>query len=310
MGLFICAGFGLLLTKRKHTQMTSAPLYSPPVTPSSFLEKMMVETQYFYVDGGKSTLIVGQSGIRLTLPALACRHANGQPPSGDVRLELTELVNKGEMIAAGMSNAAENHLLESAVVFHLQAQAADGSFLFFNTPVEVDIPINESRYNPLAFQLYCAGQSSLQSFTASYALPNWKKAAPGKLSLRRIHGRMYLYGAVSNTGWWSCATPVSVKGKQNMISATCIFPEPVTGAQMTAFLALHRSNTVMRMYEGKRYFSSFNVPLKMPASVLAVGQVEDKLYFSETLLKSNQVFYYLYMKEIDAPSLAAYLNQL
>ncbi|MBK8706851.1 MAG: hypothetical protein IPN33_26950 [Saprospiraceae bacterium] len=286
------------------------PMYSPPVTPSSLLEKTMVETQCFYIDGGKSTLVVGQSGIRITLPALACRDATGLPPGGDIRLELTELVNKGEMIAAGMSNAAENHLLESAVVFHLQAQSADGSFLFFETPVEVDIPIDESRYNPFAFQLYCAGQSSLQSFTASSALPNWKKATPEKLSLRRIHGRIYLHGAITSTGWWSCATPVSVKGKQYMISAKCIFPEPLAGAQMTAFLALHRSNTVMRMYEGKHHFSSFNVPLKLPARLLAVGHEGDKLYFSETLLNSSQVFYYLYMQEVDAASLAAYLNKL
>lgn len=292
-------------------QRHQTPMFPPPVILSPFLEKAMVQTQIFKIGGGKSTLVVGQSGIRLTFPAFACRNLAGQPRDGSIRLEIKELCSKGELIAAGMPNATENHMLDSAVVFSLQLLDDDENPLFLELPVEVDIPVNASRHNPLSYRLYGAGQSSLKSFTASSAIPDWKKADSGKLSLRRIHGRTYLHGLIVSPGWWSCSAPVAAKGKQHMISAKCMYPSfHNTEVQQMAFIALQRTNTVMRMYEGNHHFSSFNVPLKLPASIFALGHAGDKYFFCHTPLKPGQVFYYLYMEEIDASFLTTYLNQL
>lgn len=289
---------------------TATPLYPPPFIHSSLLEKTGGEAQDFSIAGGKSTVVVGKSGIRFVFPAFSCQKNDGSTYTGEIRLELTELARKGEMIAAGMSNAAENHLHESILVFHLGLLTTEGESLRLQVPIEVAIPVDESRVNPLAFQLYSAGQSSIQSFTTASILPDWRRAGTGKLILRRMNGHTYLQGLADHAGWWSCSTPLALKGKQHMISAKCCFPHRFETGHVSAFLTFQRANTVLRMHEGNRHFSSFNVPLKMPASILAFGQVGDKTYFCESPLNANQVFYYLYMQETDIPTLAEYLNKL
>ena len=65
------------------------------------------------ISGLKDHLIFGRQGTLIQIPANTFVYADGSPVNGEVKLEITEVYRKGDMILANVPTIEKEHLLES-----------------------------------------------------------------------------------------------------------------------------------------------------------------------------------------------------
>ena len=114
------------------------------------LEHIIAE--YFHL-GQQDTVVLSRSGVLLSIPDGAFL-LDGKPYSGPKMVQWQEAINAADIIKAGLSTFAGEHLLETQGMFAMQAFAPDGTKLGVNPEVGVyvQVPVDELKEGMMLFE--------------------------------------------------------------------------------------------------------------------------------------------------------------
>ncbi|MDH4473855.1 MAG: hypothetical protein QE487_14715 [Fluviicola sp.] len=114
------------------------------------LENIVAE--YFHLNQ-QDTVVLSKTGVLLSIPDGAFL-LNGKPYSGPKMIQWQEAINAADIVKAGLSTFAGEHLLETQGMFALQAFAPDGTKLGVNPEVGVyvQVPVDEIKEGMMLFE--------------------------------------------------------------------------------------------------------------------------------------------------------------
>jgi hypothetical protein len=133
--------------------------------------------QVFRVRAGRDTVLVGQQGTRLVVPALAF---DVPASSGPVELRLREFYSTSDIVLAGLGTRAGLDLLETGGMLHLDA-AADGQTVHLRPSMQILVQLPTKQQQP-GMQLF-EGVSNDASHAPDWQLPATGNPASSRASL-------------------------------------------------------------------------------------------------------------------------------
>ncbi|ASS49191.1 MAG: hypothetical protein A3D31_04320 [Candidatus Fluviicola riflensis] len=133
--------------KERAEQELVAQLEADKHTP---LEHIVAE--YFHLNQ-QDTVVLSKTGVLLSVPEGAFL-LNGKPYSGPKMIQWQEAINAADIVKAGLSTFAGEHLLETQGMFALQAFTPDGTKLNVNPEVGVyvQVPVDELKEGMMLFE--------------------------------------------------------------------------------------------------------------------------------------------------------------
>ncbi len=123
------------------------PLVNYSVGILSAFKKAAPAMQTFTGDATTGFWITGAQGCKFYFPANALLDASNMAVSGNVTIELTEYMNKADMLFAGVTVGSGNQLLESGGMFYLMAKK-NGAELHLKNNVGFFIQIPQTNNTP------------------------------------------------------------------------------------------------------------------------------------------------------------------
>lgn len=111
-----------------------------------------IVAEYFHLNQ-QDTVVFSKTGVLLSIPDGAFL-LNGKPYSGPKMIQWQEAINAADIVKAGLSTFAGEHLLETQGMFALQAFAPDGTKLGVNPDVGVyvQVPVDELKEGMMLFE--------------------------------------------------------------------------------------------------------------------------------------------------------------
>ena len=111
-----------------------------------------IVAEYFHLNQ-QDTVVFSKTGVLLSIPDGAFL-LNGKPYSGPKMIQWQEAINAADIVKAGLSTFAGEHLLETQGMFALQAFAPDGTKLGVNPEVGVyvQVPVDELKEGMMLFE--------------------------------------------------------------------------------------------------------------------------------------------------------------
>lgn len=138
----------------------------------TFCAKAAPGVQAFELRPGRDTVLVGQRGTRLVIPARAFDVPAG---SGPVRLELREFYSTADIVLAGLGTRSDLGVLETGGMLHLYA-AANGQTVDLRPEAQLLVQLPTAQQLP-GMQLY-EGVSNDASHAPAWQLPGTGLANP------------------------------------------------------------------------------------------------------------------------------------
>ncbi len=249
---------------------------SPYRSLEEFLQKHGPRPQVFSVYAAQENTIVGRAGTRLSFPAHALRHPNGQAVEGEIELHLTEVFGPAAMMLSNRSSTSEDRLLESSGQIQIYAYQ-NGSPLVLEEALQVELPVPEDLRNPLGMRLFEARHATVQAFPERKRF-DWRLTETPMVHIRKLNGRKYYVFQIHRFNSYECAGWLPVRRKTRvMVSVRPIIGTDKMDGEL-AFLSFPGLNTVVRMYRGGSAFTAFNIPAGLTAEVLILGIRGGQLY--------------------------------
>jgi hypothetical protein len=219
---------------------------------------------------------------RLAIPAHALITLAGDPVVGLVEASVVEVRGKGGAIRNNIGTTANNSLLESAGMLHLEIRQ-QGQLLRLLPGQSLRVQLPVAAYHP-----------QLQVFTAEKTDGGgweWKEAAPGgEGSLETVHiydaeNEALLPGvefAVSQLGWLQCARYASNNATGKAAFTSVKLPVGFSAENTTVFLVMQNMNTVVPFLDFDAALpkvSRSNLPTGHKAEIIAITAGEGENYF-------------------------------
>lgn len=224
--------------------------------------------QVFFIDASRESMLVSASGIRFIFHSFGFQDFAGNDVTGEVQIQIKEILQKGEMMRSNRMTTSEDRLLESAGQFCIEA-SQEGVPLQLSLPIAVEMPVTKKLTNPLAARLYTGSLSGALT-TADYKVFDWKLLVNRKLNVKNLNGKKYYSFYLTELNWFACSHLQSRRVTRTMVSARCISPIDDFEEQV-AFLVFKNFNAIARMYPGFNRFTALNVPVKQAAEVVIIG---------------------------------------
>jgi len=227
-------------------------------------------SQRFRIDPQRRSTVIGEAGTRLTIYPNALCDLYGRPVAGEVELALTELLSRPELFLSGRPTCSNSQVLETAGQFFLQA-SQNYLPLQLRQPIAVEWPQQENHLrNSFALRHYVGAKSSTRIYRGGSQF-DWRLVDRRPLRLHKLGARKYYHFHLSEFNWVSAGRQlVRRTARRKMVSAKLVHPVDQLEDQ-AVYLVLESTNAFVRMHFTGRQFTCFNIPVKRPAKVIALG---------------------------------------
>ena len=143
---------------------TVTPDPTSPTTPSAikaiFLSNRSNDKQSFTVNAEVASQLIGNKGTKIHIPENAFVSAGGSPVSGNVTVEILEVMDQSSMIWYGLPTMSNGRILESGGELMVKA-FANGQELGLANGVELDIEMPSDNNKP-EMTLYYGAETKTQ----------------------------------------------------------------------------------------------------------------------------------------------------
>lgn len=233
-----------------------------------FHSKSKMAPQQVTANSANTIFINGKKGSRFTLPANAFVTLNNQPVTGDVTIEVKEILTPDAMILSNMPTMSDGRPLESGGQFFIRAtkngeelKLAPGKF----------VEVNVSNNSPAM-----AGMQVFNGVTASDGTVNWQ--------LNTNQGNIIRQDTLGGSGYTMFASDI------NWINIDKFYTEPrITYAvdisnapskeETLVYVHLVGRNTVFAFPKtGAGFVSDYLIAA--PATIVALSVKDKKLYYA------------------------------
>jgi hypothetical protein len=239
-------------------------------TQLSWLPRQVVEH-----DPTQATLICGQRGLIIHIPAGAFRDQAGQVLTSKMEIELIEVDSKAAILLAGQATVSRDQAFETGGMFHLAAYA-QGQALKLNRPLHIEWPLYLplSKNTPLRLLSDGAARTRVvQQDQQSDWLP--LNITPLQIQWKKNQARMSF--DLHELGWVASQNTQTFNGLKGMFTAT-IAGEAACMPHKTAFVVLDDCQSVVRLFCQNQKFSTFNMPMRKAGTIVVLAENGEQLY--------------------------------
>ena len=256
----------VLSSCKKDDKMESTPT-SGFSSLEEFYNKYAVKSQYFNINNNAQQVITGNQGSIVTFPANSLVHANGQPATGNVRVEIKEIYKKSDMLFADKPTmTATGPLLSGGEIFIQAIEETSGEILQVANNAEVGI-----------FMPAVAPPDSMNLFiaTANMAEFTWVPA-PGTGWSNTIFTTPTGYQISTDTlTWINCDQPIF--SNPWLILDMHANDNPVD--YNTDVFLFFPNKSVIHLYQNNNNdFRNYYTPKNSTMTAVAIGLKNGKLY--------------------------------
>lgn len=110
-----------------------------------FTPDNLIPSQYLDINTDADTVVVGNQGLVLVIPAHAFTDENGNPVSGHVQLELKEALDPATIMLSGLSTVSGSDPLETGGMFYLDARQNGKKLRISNEGILAHVPALEQK---------------------------------------------------------------------------------------------------------------------------------------------------------------------
>lgn len=116
-----------------------------------FLASKAPQKQVFAKDASNRFTIVSKGGLHYRFKPFSFKRSDGQIVTGQVNIELTEYLNKADMVFSGVTTTSGTEFLESGAMFNLTV-SQNGEELQLVDDFRVQVPSQDQDPNMIVFQ--------------------------------------------------------------------------------------------------------------------------------------------------------------
>lgn len=223
--------------------------------------------QVFTVNPARRTVLVGEQGTRVTLPAFAF----GRVAAPYVEVRMTELLGLGDYLLAGRAAGGKNISPRAQIQLKVLINGAPQESTL---PLQVEVPLDSRPRVGQSWALFSEAIPTLKAVRGGQVL-EWRQIS-GKVTPVRQAARDYLSFCVTAPGWYCCAA-VQPQGSGVMVSAKpALGALPISACQ--AFVLIPAQSALIGMYQSGRGFAALQVPANANVQVVAAGVWQGQLY--------------------------------
>lgn len=225
------------------------------------------QQQVFTVNPARRTVLVGEKGTRVTLPAFAF----GRVAVPYVEVRMTELLGLEDYLLAGRPAGGNSNSPRAQVQLKVLINGAPQESIL---PLQVDVPLNSRPRSGQSWALFSEAIPTLKAVRGGQVL-EWRLMS-GKATPIRQASRDYLSFGATAPGWYCCAA-VQQQGSSVMVSAKpALGALPVSACQ--AFVLVPAQSALIGMYQSGRGFAALQVPANANVQVVVAGVWQGQLY--------------------------------
>jgi hypothetical protein len=274
----------------------------PPITEpqplngdiNRFFEAIAPEAQVFTFQAENGASIRTDNNVQFNIPGHAFADTNDDLVSGELRIEITEILKKGDMLLNRVSTEANEYLINSAGAFHIKV-FKDGSAVQLATDKELNIQIPIGGEYSDDMEVFYGERLADGSF-------NWEEADNDPEvqnnvwlseffdSLSQQWGLSYdLYA--TQLEWINCDEFVNLdEGAKLSVEV----PESYSDTNSVVYLVFEDLNAIMQLNwnDQEKIFTQNYIPLNEAVQLILIAEGADqRFYFSNlsTTISADEV---------------------
>ncbi|HEV8515316.1 MAG TPA: hypothetical protein VGQ59_18665, partial [Cyclobacteriaceae bacterium] len=272
----------LEITIEKDTVKTNAP----PST-GTIKKDTLVQTQSHTLLPNEALTITGDKGTVITFPGNSLVDKNGNPVTGEVKVNVEEVYNKADMITHDVQTSSDGKLLESGGMVQVQVTTKDSSAVFLKpgSAYEIQYPAEKKK-------------EDMQLFTSNSSGQNWEPESikdstfnENKQSLDK-----YIFRN-SKMGWTNVDRFIGLNEshKSNLKVGLTGTPDA------SVCLVFKKFNSVLNITNKKSEFMFYNIPTGEEVTLVAFAKSGDHvLYASKNITVSKNQNEHLTLETLSA----------
>jgi hypothetical protein len=273
---------GLASCEKEEDQNTNTG--TPTFALADFFTQTRAPLQSFTVSATTGGQITGTKGTRVYFPASSFQTSSGQAVTGNVTVELREMLKGADMILSNATTTSDGKLLISGGQIFLQAtQNGNELKLAPNAQVYVQIPTD----NPITMNVFTGELTANDSLIGDSSI-NWTAVIDTSttvgISQDSSSGTIsYVYTfPIENLGYINCDYFYGNGDPLTTISVVC--PAQHVDSNTAVFLYFPAINSVTRLhdYDSDATFelgSGYEVPIGLNVKVVVISQIGTQYYY-------------------------------
>ncbi len=165
---------------------------------NDFFSKNSVQSQYFTMDASNGATIVGAKGSRITFPAHALVDKSGNPVTGNVKIELKEILKVKDMLLSGVLPVSNGAPLMSGGEIFIKVTKDNGGSQRLATADSIAPVAQDSIVIPNGAELVLADNTLIQVQIPADTLINTMQLFQGDIYNSSIN-----WTVMAHAQWWT-----------------------------------------------------------------------------------------------------------
>lgn len=281
--ILIAAVFGTLaVTSCKKEEPTPPPVNNTSSLSNYFTNNLNDEKQAFTINASTYNEIVGAEGVKIMIPANSFKDASGNNVTGNMTIELIEILDQSKMILTGMPTTSNGSLLVSGGQLNVKATQSGSQVYLKNTSsIQVMVPTSAPDMNMALFD----------GITDSNGDVNWvpldtdtSGAADSVIVVQDSTGGSwgnyyYFNWSDSTLGWINCDYFYASPDPLTTLSAALSSDYDATNTAV--YIHVSSINSIAPLwYDGTNFASYTNsIPVGLSVTVVCISEINGD-YFS------------------------------
>lgn len=132
---------------------TTAKYPTNKLAPNDPFAETMVESKFFAINPKQDNIVEGVYGTVLFIPEGALLDESGKPITGEVKLELAEVLSAESMVLSNLNTTSNGSMLQSGGMLYINA-TANGQQLHIDTakPIRIEVPTDTKVEGMMAYR--------------------------------------------------------------------------------------------------------------------------------------------------------------
>lgn len=254
-------------------------------TMKKFFAENQTKSEYFTVNAGTFSSVIGKKGTIITIPANILQHQDGSPVSGNVKVELKEVFDKGDMVKSNIPTMSNGRLLVSQGEFYINAtQNGESLKIKPGNQIDIYVPNFSNESSTMVFRGDSIPNDSTPDPTDSIIVwqPLDSTVIPPIFNDTALDSIVdssggYFYFPLAGFGWINFDNYYENEIHTNFeIETTGGFNQ----SNCNVFVVFRDIHSVIAAYYNSSVFVGSNIPVGMQVTIVAIGKKDDQYYSS------------------------------
>jgi hypothetical protein len=287
--------FGVLALSILTTTSCKKEEVIPPPTPTSSLSSYFTDNeanavQTFTFDATVSQFFTGTNGVQVYMPANSFVYSNGTAVSGNVTIELTEVLTVSEMVKLNKTTTSNGQLLVSGGQLNLEA-SQNGNQLLLAPGMALNISVPVSAPDA-QMALFTGNQMTNGDILWTSSLNDTDQQDSLFIVQDSIGGSLYNFDFNNDSlGWINCDYWWNTGQTQTFVTA--VMDTSYNYTNTACYLVLSNINAVVPMYNISTAgeFETSNIPINQTVTFVCISEIDNVYYssFVSTTLTNNHI---------------------